>query len=166
MVVAYAQERERGCAFDAATPFTLCGDYAVDEDELRRLSHVLVPGYRGAATVQDVVEIPAEDLVAQALENAVAHGHAIAFPTRQRVELGEVVENGDSAARSFYRIDPARSASPGEGPYPRTMEMRREGGRWFVLPGVDLLGDGSGTRAVLRWVVDPARGEQNGASGF
>lgn len=161
----YAQERERGRALDNTTPFTICGWYEVDETELRRLSGALVPGYRGAATVGDVAEIPADEMMAQVLENAIMRGPAVASPRRQRVELGRVEAGGADVARLHYRVDPAGSPGIGEGPYPRTMEMRWENGRWYVLPGLDLLSDGTGTWTVFRWILEAAA-EQNRASGF
>ncbi|MBV9107887.1 MAG: hypothetical protein JO306_00595 [Gemmatimonadetes bacterium] len=161
----YAQERERGRAVDNTTPFTIRGEYEVDEAELQRLSGALVPGYRGAATVGDVAEIAADEMMAQVLENAMMRGPAVASPRRQRMELGRVEADGAHAARLQYRVDPAGSPGIGEGPYLRTMEMRFENGRWYVLPGLDLLSEGTGTWTVLRWIFEAAV-EQNRASGF
>jgi hypothetical protein len=163
MVVNYAAAREAGTPMDGTASFSLCGEYHVDDEELRRHARALVPGYRGAATVEDVATLSAAELLAQALENAMTRPYGIAAGRPLRLVLGEVARESESTARGFVHESPS-VVGGGE---TWMLELRREGGRWYVLPGVELLSRGSGIAVIFRWIVAEAAGrEQNRASGF
>lgn len=170
LVLSYAENIENGMRVGANEAFTLRGDDRLDEAKLRRYAGSLVPGYRGAATVEDVAAIPADELAALALENAMAHGYAGTLRIGMRLELDGVEVRGDSA-RAAFRARPVRApaawGSPADLERAGSMEMLREGGRWLVSPR-SLLERGYGIDVIFHWIVEEAiaAGEQNRASGF
>ena len=112
--------------------FVLSGSGALDSARLRRFAAHRVRSLRGVSTVAEAAALEPREFLARMMESAVTGPPgAIAQPASHRY-LGIVVEN-DSVAHALFREE-------GPGAYKRfdqgaeVLELRREGGRWYVLP--------------------------------
>jgi hypothetical protein len=134
MLLAQEAARASGGTGDGVS-FTVAD--SVDPDQLRRFGGQPVRGYPGAGTLAELAVMPARAFVARSLENAFTAPpgatDVVLMPHRY---LGEVAEN-DSVAHALYRRvmpDGRLAGAPDECPCAEVLEVRRVGGRWYVMP--------------------------------
>lgn len=139
MLAATAQFRASGQMRGGSVAIT-AGD-SVSPGLLQRFGTQPAPGYGGARTLAEVARMDPADFMAHTLENALTlpPGACCAAWGLPRY-VGTVVEN-DSVAHALYRdrAEPVAGVAPGDPFAVQLLELRRRGGRWYVIPDDVLL---------------------------
>ena len=146
MVLAWEERRASGAPMSGT--FGVAASDSIDSRLLRRFGARPVGAFGGARTVADLAQMTPATFMARTLENALTlppNSCCAAFGRNQYV--GTVVEN-DSVAHALYRELPTGAelhvrVRSEDAFRVSVLGLRREGGRWYVIPDWTLLSRGS-----------------------
>jgi hypothetical protein len=117
--------------------FTVAGSGVVDPEKLRRFGSTPVRSLRGVSTLAQAAALAPEVYMARTMEMAMTRFPGSSAAPPRHPFLGIVVEN-DSVAHALYR-EQGGVLRYGDPAAAEVLELRRSGGRWYVLLGMTLL---------------------------
>jgi hypothetical protein len=117
--------------------FTVASSGVVDPEKLRRFGSTPVRSLRGVSTLAQAAALAPEVYMARTMEMAMTRFPGSSAAPPRHPFLGIVVEN-DSVAHALYR-EQGGVLRYGDPAAAEVLELRRSGGRWYVLPGMTLL---------------------------
>ncbi|MBV9107888.1 MAG: hypothetical protein JO306_00600, partial [Gemmatimonadetes bacterium] len=127
--------------------FALTSGDSLDAERMRRFGGRPAHGFPGAPTLADVARIPPVGFMARMLENAFTLPAGMIGQTPSKHAYVGVVVESDSVAHALYRevsVDGRRAGRVllQDAFATTVMEVRREDGRWYVVPDWMLLARG------------------------
>jgi hypothetical protein len=145
MLIAIASRIAAGEALRGS--FGFATDSMYDEEAVRRVAHVPAPGYRGISTLGELIALTPVEFMARTLENVMENASGTT-----RLELLDESVESDTTAYTRVRFIGNETDKDTQATF--RVDLRQEGGRWYVEPEPVILGMGS--RAL--WMALPQLG--------